>query len=258
MAWVLRHQFYTMKKLFTLFVSFLAICTHAQEIKGTWYYQGKFNGSFGRSENYREYWGKLIIDGNRSLFTMKEEGQHHSSLQDNTIDLRTDSLFTVYKDHESNSLLFEFTDLNQRPHYFADTLFPMEWITTEEHKMIGGIPCLKAVTKFKGRGYTAWYAPTITINDGPWKLGGLPGLILEAFDDDDNWRMEFVSRSSEYDFDSAFYESKIQKGVEGFPAYADFVKKIFARLEASFNNNADCIGCQTKSKIKFHTWEHID
>ena len=40
MAWVLRHQFYTMRKLFTLFVAFLAVSAHAQEIKGTWYYKG--------------------------------------------------------------------------------------------------------------------------------------------------------------------------------------------------------------------------
>ncbi len=254
----MRHQLSTMKKLFILGFILQSFLSNAQEIKGTFFYQGKFNGSFGRSENHRPYWGKLIIDGNRSLFTMKEEGQHHASLQDNTIDLRSDSLFTVYKDHESNSLLFEFTDLNQRPHYFADTLFPMEWITTEEHKMIGGIPCLKAVTRFKGRGYTAWYAPTITINDGPWKLGGLPGLILEAYDDEDNWRMEFISRTDEHDFDAAYYESKIAKGIESFPAFAGFVKKLFSRLEASFNNNSDCVGCQNKSMIKFHSWEHID
>jgi GLPGLI family protein len=247
-----------MKKLYILVLLFQPFSSDAQEVKGTFFYQGKFNGSFGRSENHRPYWGKLIIDGKRSLFTMKEEGQHHASLQENTIDLRSDSLFTVYKDHESNSLLFEFADLNQRPHYFADTLFPMEWVTTEEHKMIGGIPCLKAVTRFKGRGYTAWYAPTITINDGPWKLGGLPGLILEAYDDEDNWRMEFINRTAEYDFDASYYESKIQKGLEGFPGFAGFVKKLFARLEASFNNNNDCIGCQNKSVIKFHSWEHID
>ena len=247
-----------MKNLLIVLVSFVVFGSNAQEVKGTWYYQGKFNGSFGRSENYREYWGRLIINGDKSLFTMKEESQHHAALQDNTIDLRSDSLFTVYKDHSSNSLLFEFSDLNQRPHYFADTLFPMEWTTTEEHKMIGGIPCLKAVTRFKGRGYTAWYAPTITIAEGPWKLGGLPGLILEAYDDDDNWHMTFVSTNSEHDFDYSYFESKITKGIEGFPAFAGFVKKLFARLEASFNSNSDCVGCQTKSVLKFHTWEKID
>ncbi len=247
-----------MKNLLIVLASFIVIGANAQEVKGTWYYQGKFNGSFGRSENYREYWGRLIINGDKSLFTMKEESQHHAALQDNTIDLRSDSLFTVYKDHTSYSLLFEFSDLNQRSHYFADTLFPMEWTTTEEHKMIGGIPCLKAVTRFKGRGYTAWYAPTITIAEGPWKLGGLPGLILEAYDDDDNWHMTFVSTNSEHDFDDSYFESKITKGIEGFPAFAGFVKKLFVRLEASFNSNSDCVGCQTKSVLKFHTWEKID
>jgi len=247
-----------MKNLFILLASFVVLSADAQEVKGTWYYQGKFNGSFGRSDNYREYWGRLIINGEKSLFTMKEESQHHAALQDNTIDLRSDSLFTVYKDHSSNSLLFEYSDLNQRPHYFADTLFPMEWTTTEEQKMIGGIPCLKAVTRFKGRGYTAWYAPTITIAEGPWKLGGLPGLILEAYDDDDNWQMTFVSTNSDHYFDDSYFESKITKGIEGFPAFAGFVKKLFARLEASFNSSNDCIGCQTKSVLKFHTWEKID
>lgn len=254
----MRHQFYSMKKLTILVFIFQTLYVSAQEIKGTWFYQGKFNGSFGRTENHRPYWGKLIIDENRSLFTMKEEGQHHASLQENTIDLRSDSLFTVYKDHESNSLLFEFADLNQRPHYFADTLFPMEWETIEENKMIGGIPCLKAVTRFKGRGYTAWYAPTITISDGPWKLGGLPGLILEAYDDEDNWRMEFIGRTDDHVFDKSYYETKIQKGIEGYPGFAGFVKKLYARLEASFNTNSDCVGCQNKSVIKFRSWENID
>ena len=247
-----------MRTVLIVLLPFFVIHLHAQEVKGTWYYQGKFNGSFGRSENYREYWGRLIIHGDRSLFTMKEEGQHHAALQDNTIDLRGDSLFTVYKDHSSNSLLFEFSDLNQKTHYFADTLFPMEWNTTEENKMIGGIPCLKAETRFKGRGYTAWYAPTITISDGPWKLGGLPGLILEAYDDEDNWHMTLLGNSEAYDFDFAFFESKITKGIEGLPAFVGFVKKLFSRLEASFGSNSDCIGCQTKSVLKFHSWEKID
>ena len=63
MAWVLRHQFILMKRLIYLFTCLITIQVNAQEVKGTWYYQGKFNGSFGRSENHRAYWGKLIING---------------------------------------------------------------------------------------------------------------------------------------------------------------------------------------------------
>lgn len=43
--------------------------------------------------------------------------------------------------------------------------------------------CNKATTEFGGRVWTAWYAPSIPVSYGPWKLSGLPGLILKAEED---------------------------------------------------------------------------
>ena len=42
--------------------------------------------------------------------------------------------------------------------------------------------CYKATCRFRGRDYEAWYTPEIPRSDGPWKLQGLPGLILKASD----------------------------------------------------------------------------
>ena len=57
-----------------------------------------------------------------------------------------------------------------------------EWIITDETKEIIGYQCFKATTNYRGRVWTAWFTPEIPLQDGPWKLCGLPGLILEAED----------------------------------------------------------------------------
>lgn len=251
-----------MHKIFlqSLMMLFLVSKAFAQQAQ-LHIYQGKFNSSFGRGDNTRQFEGRLIIQGEYSLFTMKEEGLQQVGLQDNTINLRPDSLFSVYKDHSSQSLLFEFSDFNQRSHWYADTLFPMVWQQTGEEKTIGGIPCRKAVGVFKGRGYTAWYAPSITNADGPWKLGGLPGLILEAFDDHDDWHLTWVSTTElEKGFDQGFFQRKINHDLQGYSGFAAHVRKMFSRLQASMaaQANTNCVGCQQAPKLKINSWENID
>lgn len=58
------------------------------------------------------------------------------------------------------------------------------WELEEETKKIGTFLCNKAMIKFRGRSYTAWYSPEISVQFGPWKFQGLPGLILEVHDAD--------------------------------------------------------------------------
>lgn len=64
----------------------------------------------------------------------------------------------------------------------SDTLMPIKWIIKPEKKIIAGLECQKAHAFVRGRDYSAWFCPKIPINTGPWKLYGLPGLILEAYD----------------------------------------------------------------------------
>jgi GLPGLI family protein len=65
----------------------------------------------------------------------------------------------------------------------VEDIYPdLRWTITEEQKVISNYTCVKATVSYRGRDWTAWFTPEISLAVGPWKLHGLPGLILEAYD----------------------------------------------------------------------------
>ncbi len=58
-----------------------------------------------------------------------------------------------------------------------------DWkVCSDSTALILGYNCRKATAIYKGRIWCAWYTEDIPIGEGPWKLSGLPGLILRAYD----------------------------------------------------------------------------
>lgn len=67
--------------------------------------------------------------------------------------------------------------------YLVEDAMPaIDWKISGDTATYGGLHCQKATGHFKGRDYTAWFCPDMPLHVGPWKLNGLPGVIVEAYD----------------------------------------------------------------------------
>ena len=68
-------------------------------------------------------------------------------------------------------------------HKYSEPIENRDWTIVEDStKIILDYDCIMATTYYHGRHWTVWFTPEVPVDAGPWKLLGLPGLILEAVD----------------------------------------------------------------------------
>jgi GLPGLI family protein len=66
---------------------------------------------------------------------------------------------------------------------YYDEPFPdQQWTLTQDTATVSGYHCQKATCHFHGRDFEAWFTPEVPVKYGPWKFGGLPGLIVKVYD----------------------------------------------------------------------------
>lgn len=92
---------------------------------------------------------------------------------------RVDGSFYITKSNRDNRMLTY--DIASATRFKWEEPLPhIEWTPTDSSTNVLGYECFMAVADYHGRRWTAWFAPEIPVNDGPWKLCGLPGIILKA------------------------------------------------------------------------------
>lgn len=102
--------------------------------------------------------------------------------------------FQVYTNWKKDSVYSSY--VWEKYVYVKEKKMTINWKLINETKKIGNFECKKAVGIFRGREYTAWYAENIPVPYGPWKLQGLPGLILEAYNKEQE--IYFLAKKVEY------------------------------------------------------------
>lgn len=79
---------------------------------------------------------------------------------------------------------------------YEDKVPQIKWTIGDQTREILGYKCRRADCDLYGRHFTAWFTDEIPVASGPWKLQGLPGLIMAAADDEGLYSFEIIGLRS--------------------------------------------------------------
>ncbi|MBS1628087.1 MAG: GLPGLI family protein [Bacteroidetes bacterium] len=102
-----------------------------------------------------------------------------------------------YKNYSQNKIYRIAPLLDGKYAYPIDSIISINWVLQNDSVMINGVKCIKAIGKLNAEIYTAWFAPSIPVSDGPTFLKGLPGLILKC-ETTNGVKMSLLSFSQSY------------------------------------------------------------
>lgn len=124
--------------------------------------------------------------------------------------LSTGEFMTIYKNYPSGRLTH--TEKICQDWFRYDEEMPsLDWELTDSVTNVLGYECQSAKCRFRGREWTAFYTEDIPLMDGPWKLHGLPGLIMRATDEKGHYAFECIGIKSKADRPITIYKVPFNK-----------------------------------------------
>jgi len=157
--------------------------------------QGKVVYLFSQNQEHISYVcdADLIFDESSSVYTdgknVRDTEDMQTQDENGNITIRkgrkgSSGSGTVFYSDFVNGKTMQGASFHGRSFIISDTLRTPEWKLLDETKEVEGMKCQKAKATVYGREYEVWFSADIHFPYGPWKLHGLPGLILEAHSTD--------------------------------------------------------------------------
>jgi GLPGLI family protein len=133
----------------------------------------------------------------------------------------------VYRNFNSKTIILRQTAIKPLSAFTVeDEWGAIPWKLHEDTQEILGYECKKATGYFRGRTYTAWFAPELKFSYGPWKLFGLPGIILSAKDDSN--KFSFIATQISYPSDNPIVISPpLEKETKTLKEYVYYLDNMF-------------------------------
>ena len=70
---------------------------------------------------------------------------------------------------------------------YQEPMNNFRWMLGSDTATISGFNCQKATVHYGNRNWIAWFSKDIPLSNGPYTFGGLPGLIVEIYDEQNFW-----------------------------------------------------------------------
>jgi len=98
----------------------------------------------------------------------------------------------LYNDLAAGKMMVYASIIPDRYRY-EESLPNINWTLVPGNETICGYVCKKAEGEYQGRRWTVWYAEEVPVPFGPWKLTGLPGLVMKGQDSEGNHTFTAIS-----------------------------------------------------------------
>lgn len=124
-------------------------------------------------------------------------------------------------------------------------IVPMDelvWELGDSIVSVLGYDCNSATADYHGRKWTAWFAPDIPVQDGPWQLCGLPGLIMKADTQDGEYGFEIKALQR--------CDESLKDPFESEKLFTTKRKSYLKIRDHTIRNRSAQIGAMTGGKVK--------
>ncbi|MHA6696617.1 GLPGLI family protein [Chryseobacterium sp. A301] len=160
---------------------------------------------------YRDY---LMVSQDSILKIEVEQMQKSGTFKDLSKTLKQPKFsYKVTKTYPDMGLKYTDQILQDKVSYEETLKF--DWKIQNEKKTIGEYQTQKATTTFGGRNWTAWFSTDIPFQDGPYKFYGLPGLIVQLSDENNNYSWELKGNKNVADFQEKSFAETFTESMGG-------------------------------------------